>query len=99
MKAYPDFQENNIILYQLAKAYELNGDTDNTIATIKKLIADYPGAGNIDEINFRLGEIYFSTKAYNESIQYYDKVISIGENSRLYEKSLYKKGWAIKKYK
>ena len=97
LKSYPDYSGNDHVLYQLAKAYELNGQLDLTIDTLKRLVAQYPTSSYVDEANFRCGELQFVLKSYTDAIQAYDAVISKGDSTYFYEKALYKQGWALYK--
>ena len=64
LKAYPKYERNDSVLYQLARAYELNAQPDKALATLDRLVASYPNSKYIDEAQFRRGEILFSNKAY-----------------------------------
>ncbi len=62
LKAYPKYERNDSVLYQLARAYELNAQPDKALATLDRLVASYPGSKYIDEAQFRRGEILFANK-------------------------------------
>ncbi|MEO1246322.1 MAG: tetratricopeptide repeat protein [Pseudomonadota bacterium] len=94
LEAYPDYRRNDTVLYQLARAYEMGGLTDEALSTLNQLIARYPDTPLIDEVQFRRGEMLFLRKAYNDAEIAYAAVVEYGEESRFYEQSLYKLGWS-----
>jgi tetratricopeptide (TPR) repeat protein len=95
LKAYPKYERNDAVLYQLARAYELNAQPDKALATLDQLVAQYPNSRYLDEAQFRRGEILFSEKAYVKSQAAYEAVIKIGAASPFYNQSLYKHGWSL----
>ncbi len=94
LESYPDYRRNDTVLYQLARAYEVGGRTDEALDTLNELIAKYPGTSLMDEVQFRRGEMLFLRRDYNGAELAYQDVIRAGESSRYYEQSLYKLGWA-----
>ena len=94
LESYPDYGRNDSVLYQLARAYEVAGNTDEALRVLNELVADYPDTPLIDEVQFRRGEMLFLRKDYNEAEAAYSSVVDYGESSRFYEQSLYKLGWS-----
>lgn len=97
IKLYPDFSNNDHMLYQLAKAYELNGELDLTLKTLDELVKNYPSSIYVDEANFRRGELQFVLGSYADAATAYTDVIAKGDHTYYYEKALYKQGWALYK--
>jgi tetratricopeptide (TPR) repeat protein len=95
LKAYPKYERNDSVLYQLARAYELNAQPDKALASLDQLVAQYPHSRYMDETQFRRGEILFSEKAYPKSQAAYEAVIKVGPSSAFYNQSLYKHGWSL----
>jgi tetratricopeptide (TPR) repeat protein len=95
LKAYPKYERNDSVLYQLARAYELNAQPDRALASLDRLVAQYPNSHFIDEAQFRRGELLFSDKAYPKSQAAYEAVIKVGSSSSFYNQSLYKHGWTL----
>jgi TolA-binding protein len=95
LKAYPKYERNDSVLYQLARAYELNAQPDKALASLDQLVSTYPKSRYIDEAQFRRGEILFSDKAYPKAQAAYEAVIEIGAASPFYNQSLYKHGWSL----
>ena len=95
LKTYPKYERNDSVLYQLARAYELNAQPDKALETLDKLVASYPNSHYIDEAQFRRGEILFSNKSYAAAQSAYEAVIKFGSVSGFYNQSLYKHGWSL----
>src|SRR6202041_2513196 len=95
LKAYPKYERNDSVLYQLARAYELNAQPDRALNSLDQLVAQYPNSHYIDEAQFRRGEILFTDKAYPRAQAAYEAVIKIGASSGFYNQSLYKHGWSL----
>src|ERR1700678_4517011 len=95
LKAYPKYERNDSVLYQLARAYELNAQPDRALNSLDQLVAQYPNSHFIDEAQFRRGELLFSDKAYPKAQAAYEAVIKIGSSSAFYNQSLYKHGWSL----
>jgi tetratricopeptide (TPR) repeat protein len=95
LKAYPKYERNDSVLYQLSRAYELNGQAEKALATMDQLVATYPKSRYIDEAQFRRGELLFTNKAYAKAQSAYEAVIKIGTSSPFYNQSLYKHGWTL----
>ena len=94
LESYPDYRRNDTVLYQLARAYEVGGRTDEALDTLNELVARYPGTSLMDEVQFRRGEMLFLRRDYNGAELAYQDVVKAGESSRYYEQSLYKLGWS-----
>ena len=95
LKTYPKYERNDSVLYQLARAYELNAQPDKALGSLDQLVASYPASHFIDEVQFRRGELLFSDKAYAKAQTAYEAVIKIGASSGFYNQSLYKHGWTL----
>jgi TolA-binding protein len=94
LESYPDYRRNDSVLYQLARAYEIAGKTDDALRVLNELVSKYPSTPLIDEIQFRRGEMLFLRKSYIDSELAYQSVVDYGADSRFYEQSLYKLGWS-----
>jgi tetratricopeptide (TPR) repeat protein len=95
LKTYPKYERNDSVLYQLARAYELNAQPDRALASLDQLVAQYPGSHYVDEAQFRRGELLFSDKAFPKAQAAYEAVIKTGVSSPFYNQSLYKHGWSL----
>lgn len=94
LEAYPSYRRNDTVLYQLARAYEIGGRTDEALDVLEELVVKYPSTPMIDEVQFRRGEMLFLRKRYNQAEQAYQAVVEFGDESRFFEQSLYKLGWS-----
>ena len=95
LQAYPDYARNDQVLYQLARAYETTGQPDLALTTLDRVVQRYPRSPQLDEVQFRRGELLFSAKRYPEAEKAYAVVIAQGKSSHFYEQSLYKHGWSL----
>ena len=95
LKAYPNYERNDAVLYQLARAYELNAQPDKAMTSLDRLVTSYPNSRYIDEAQFRRGELLFTSKAFPGAQSAYEAVIKIGPSSAFYNQSLYKHGWTL----
>jgi outer membrane protein assembly factor BamD (BamD/ComL family) len=91
---HPDYPNNDQVLYQLARAQENGGDPLAALATLDRVVRQYPNTPLIDEVQFRRGEILFSHQRYPDAERAYTAVIAMGGKSAFYQQSLYKQGWA-----
>lgn len=96
---YPDYPGNEHILYQMARAYEANGDPKQAIWSLKRLIQDHSDTDYIDEAHFRVAELSFLTQKFAQAVEHYSKLVKLGEESQYYRISMYKSGWALFKKK
>jgi len=97
LATYPNYEHNDQVLYQKARAYDELGRSDEAIAVIDRLIAEYPESRYIDEVQFRRGEYYFTRRKYLDAEDSYAAVTALGVESPFYELALYKLGWTLYK--
>ena len=95
LKAYPNYARNDQVLYQLARAYETTGQPEQALATLDLVVRKYPNTPQMDEVQFRRGELLFSAKRYGDAEKAYAVVIHVGKASEFYQQSLYKHGWSL----
>jgi TolA-binding protein len=94
LKRYPNSQDNERIYYQLARAYDLAGEIEKALDALTRLAKEFPDTKNIEEVQFRRGEILFSLKSYAKAVAAY-RVVLNNRKSEFYERSLYKHGWSL----
>ena len=82
------------MLYQLARASEVAGDSGAALAALDELVARHPQGAHADEAQFRRGEAFFSAQRYADAAQAYGAVLAMGPASTFHEQALYKRGWA-----
>jgi tetratricopeptide (TPR) repeat protein len=95
LKKYPDYDRNDKVLYQLARAYGIRGQTEQAMVTLDRIVREYPYTPLIDEVQFRRGEILFTRKKYRASEAAYGTVVKVGRRSSFYDQALYKHGWSL----
>lgn len=94
LKRYPDSKDNERILYQLARAYDLAGNIEKALEKLTRLVKDFPDTKKLEEAQFRRGEILFSLKSYAKAVAAY-RVVLNNPKSEFYERALYKHGWSL----
>src|SRR6202795_2202738 len=82
LKTYPKYERNDAVLYQLARAYELNAQPDKALASLDKLVTTYPASHYMDEAQFRRGELLFTSKSYPAAQAAYESVVKMGPTSK-----------------
>ncbi len=94
LKNNPGHADNDKLLYQLSKAYDLDGRLDESMAVLTELVNDYPASQHYAEAQFRRAEIFFSNSDYLRAEQAYAQVIAQGESNHHYANALYMHGWS-----
>jgi TolA-binding protein len=97
LATYPDYPNNDQVLYQKARAFDELGRNDEAIQVTDVLVAKYPRSSHIDEVQFRRGEYFFTRKKYLDAEEAYGAVVNLGAQSEYYELALYKLGWTLYK--
>ena len=93
LEKYPAREDNDLILYQLSRAYAIEAETDKSVAALDRIAADYPDSKYIDEVQFRRGENLFVLRDYAGAEAAYGVVVRDHRDSLFYDKALYKYGW------
>jgi tetratricopeptide (TPR) repeat protein len=93
---YPSYKDRDQVLYQMARAYDELGRTDEAMETMR-LIRANPHFEHYDEVEFRRGEYFFTRRKYRDAESAYSAIINLGTNSSYYELALYKLGWTFYK--
>ncbi|MCW8844987.1 MAG: tetratricopeptide repeat protein, partial [Gammaproteobacteria bacterium] len=92
---YDGDEKADKVLYQLSRAYESAGDADKALATLDRLVGEYPRSAYLAEAEFRRGEILFVRKNFHAAGLAFDRVVKIGDTSPFYQQALYKSGWSL----
>lgn len=82
------------LLYQLSKAYALDGQDQNADATLNQLAEEFPESPYLAEAFFRRAESSFTQEDYRTSSARYEAVVAAGPKSEFYENALYMLGWS-----
>lgn len=94
LTAYPQAPDNDRVLYQLARAHELDGEPEAALATLDRLVASYPTTPYLDEVQFRRGELLFTARQYPAAEQAYSAVLARPEPTVFHDRALYMQGWS-----
>jgi TolA-binding protein len=78
---YPEHQDNDHVLYQLAKAYELQGQPEKSFGILDRLIEQYPGFAQVNEAHFRQGEYHYNRQQYTQAAVAYSNVLTLEADS------------------
>ena len=81
LRAYPNYAGNDRVMYQLARAHDEVGDLKQALATLDRLVSNYPHSTYRPEAQFRRGELLFSLRSYAEAERAYAQVVPQGEAS------------------
>jgi TolA-binding protein len=85
---------NDRLLYQLSKAYDLNGENGKSRLVLEQLAGEYPRSQHFAEAKFRLAEIYFSAGDYSAAEVAYAQVAAHAGGGHYRRNALYMHGWA-----
>ena len=94
LEKYPERAVNDQIYYQLAKSYDLQGRSDEYLATLTTLINEFPNTVYASEVQFRRGETLFANARYVEAEQAFAAVIALQDQAFL-ANAHYMKGWSL----
>jgi tetratricopeptide (TPR) repeat protein len=94
---YPNYKDNDQVLYQMARAYDELGRTDEAMETMERAIRANPNSVHYDEVQFRRGEYFFTRRKFRDAETAYSAITNLGPRSSYYELALYKLGWTFYK--
>ncbi|VAW92168.1 TPR domain protein, putative component of TonB system [hydrothermal vent metagenome] len=95
LRTHKNSKENELVLYQLAKAYSLLAEPEKEQSTLNRLKREFPKSKYNDEVNFRIGETYFVLNKYRLAGKAYNNIVINHKKSLFYEKAMYKYGWTL----
>ena len=95
LRRYPKRENNDVILYQLSRAYAIQARPEKSLAMLNRIVRDYPESKYIDEVQFRRGESLFVANDYAAAESAYGHIIEHYPQSLYYDKALYKHGWTL----
>lgn len=96
LERFPNSPDNAEVLYQLAKAYDMEGQQNEAKTMLLELTTLHPNYSHIGEAYFRLGDIYFGEENYKEASSSY-MAVTQSSNEKLHLNAHYMLGWT--KYK
>jgi tetratricopeptide (TPR) repeat protein len=96
LEKYPDSPDNAEVLYQLAKAYDMEGNQAEALSMLSLLTTKHPNHPNIEEAYFRKGDIHFNNGEYRQAEQAYTAV-TLSTKSKYHINAYYMLGWTYYK--
>lgn len=96
LEKYPNSPDNVEVLYQLAKAYDMEGETENALVMLERLVDRHPYYPNIAEVYFRIGDIYFNSARYHKAEKAYYQTTQRQE-AKLNNNAHYMLAWSFYK--
>src|SRR6476646_2181103 len=97
LKEYPQYKDSDQVLYQMARAYDELGRTEEAMETMERAIKANPNSVPFDEVQFRRGEYFFTRRKFRDAENAYSAITNLGARSSYYELALYKLGWTFYK--
>jgi cellulose synthase operon protein C len=94
---YPSYKDSDQVLYQMARAYDELGRTEEAMETMERVIRANPNSVHFDEVQFRRGEYFFTRRKFRDAESAYSAIANLGASSSYYELALYKLGWTFYK--
>jgi len=92
LEADPQYPRADAVLYQIARAWEAEGDLQQALECLDRAVLRYPQSRFVDEMQFRRGEILFSAHRWAQAEAAYAAVLARGD-SAFHRQALYKLGW------
>src|SRR6266568_3374608 len=75
---YPLYPGNDQVLYQMSRAYEELGQTEDAMGVMDRLVRDFPQSRYLDEVRFRRAEFFFVRRRYLDAEPAYKSVVDVG---------------------
>jgi TolA-binding protein len=94
LQDYPDAAGRDQLLYQMARAQDMNGQGDQAVRLMEQLSFEYPDSGHVAEAEFRKGEAYFGEGDYRRAEQAYARVVQADTGNDYFANSMYMLGWS-----
>lgn len=91
----PDDARNDRVLYQLARAYQNNGNPEKAVETLTTLNTKYPASNLNGDAHFRRAELLFRLGNYAEAEREYRYVMDLAGGTPFFEPAQYKYGWSL----
>jgi TolA-binding protein len=91
----PDDRNNDRVLYQLARAQQNSGNTEEAISSLRQLGEKYPTSNLMGDAHFRTAELLYALNRYDEAEREYRQVMDLGPGTTFFEQAQYKYGWSL----
>ncbi|UTW48444.1 tetratricopeptide repeat protein [Bacterioplanoides sp. SCSIO 12839] len=96
LEKYPNSPDNAEVLYQLAKAYDIEGQPDNALTMMRRLEKFHPDYEHMPEVYFRMGDLHFNAARYPQAEKAYRKTAQYNKAS-LNNNAHYMLAWTLYK--
>ncbi len=93
----PNDAGNDRALYQLGRAYQAAGDTEQSIVQLQELGRRYPQSPLTGDGVFRVAELLFARQRFAEAEANYRVVMNQGASTPLFRPAEFKYGWTLYK--
>lgn len=90
---YPDAPDNDRTLYQLARAQDQLGESDDSLLTLSKLTKKYPSSNYYAEAQFRIAERAFIQGDFITAETAYTEITFSRNGESYLERAFFKRGW------
>ena len=87
-------EKRSELLYDLSKAYQLQGDAEKSFASVDLLLKEAPNFKYADELLFRQGEYLYGQKRYQDAGAKYTQLVSNYPDSKLVDSARYMLAWS-----
>jgi cellulose synthase operon protein C len=94
---YPNYERRDQVLYQMARAYDELGLTEEAMEVMQRLVGEFGYSRYSDEVQFRRGEYYFTRRRFRDAETAYEQIVAANARSEFHELALYKLGWSLYK--
>lgn len=96
LKENPDYAGNDQILYQLAKAYSIAQQPEDTADALAQIVEKYPDSEYYLDAEFRLGELLYAMSQFPEAEESFKRLVAFGrEENKYYSSAGYMLGWSL----
>lgn len=93
LREYSDYRAADLVLYQLARAYDLSGQDDRAIDSLRRLALEYPQSKRLRESSFRAAEMLYLRKRYGEAVEEYRRITEGDSATEYWWLAQYKLAW------
>ncbi|HSC17173.1 MAG TPA: tetratricopeptide repeat protein, partial [Gammaproteobacteria bacterium] len=89
LREYPNYERRDQVLYQMARAYDELGRTEEAMDVMQRLVGEFGYSRYTDEVQFRRGEFYFTRRKFRDAEAAYEQIVATGAaRSDFYELAL-----------
>ena len=94
LNQYPDSEVEDIALYSLGYALNEMGDPVGSVASYRRLLAEFPDSPLAPETFLRAGDFFFDSFDFDSAFSFYNQILNYPDaSSTIYQFGLYKLGW------